>query len=84
MTNIRYAGDEPSTEAFGKTFIAGEWTDESGLDAYALETLRTNPQFMVTDDKPGKAAKVEAEPAPVEAATAGDEPAVEAPAPPPA
>ena len=79
MTNIRYAGDEASTEAFGKTFIAGEWTDESGLDDYALETLRTNPQFMVTDDKPAKGAKVES--APVEEAPV--EPVVE-PAPDPA
>ena len=66
MTNIRYVGAETSTEAFGKTFMAAEWTDESGLDDYAVETLRGNPQFMVTDDKPAKAARVEAESAPVE------------------
>ena len=77
MINIRYVGAEAMTEAFGKTFMASEWTDESGLDDYAVETLRGNPQFMVTDDKAAKAAKVEPEPAPVEAAT------VE-PAPPPA
>ena len=64
MPNFRYSGAEPSTEAFGKTFIAGEWTDDADLDEYAVETLRGNPQFMVTDDKPGKAAKDKPEPAP--------------------
>ena len=69
MTNIRYAGDEASTEAFGKTFIAGEWTDDADLDDYAVETLRTNPQFMVTEDKPAKAdAKARVDAAPVEPA----------------
>ena len=56
MPNIRYAGAEPSTEAFGKTFIAGEWTDDAGLDPEAVTILRTNPQFMVTDDKVAKGA----------------------------
>ena len=67
MANIRYVGAETSTEAFGKTFMASEWTDDADLDDYAVETLRTNPQFVVTEGKPDKAAKVEApiEPAPV-------------------
>ena len=66
MTKILYIGDEPSTEAFGKTFVAGEATDDSGLDAYAVATLLTNPQFAVTESKAD--AKARADAAPVEPA----------------
>ena len=77
MANIRYVGAEPSTEAFGKTFLAAEWTDDSGLDADALAILSQNPQFVVTEGKTKAAPMVEAAPDPEPPAAPEPEPAPE-------
>ena len=50
MTHIRYVGAETRVETFGKTFSAGEWSDDSGLTAEAVAILSQNPQFVVTVD----------------------------------
>ena len=77
MAKIRYVGAELSTEAFGKTFLAAEWTDDSGLDADALAILSQNPQFVVTEGKNKAKAAPEPEAAPEPPAAPEPEPAPE-------
>lgn len=43
---VRYIGEEPETEAYGYTFLAGEAVE---IEGRAAEKLPTNPCFEVVE-----------------------------------